>query len=338
MKYLITGAAGFIGAHFVNMLLAQNRDVEIIGVDSLTYAGDLSRIAGAIQHPKFIFIEADICNSTKMQELLKGVHTVFHFAAQSHVDRSLLDCAEFFNSNCYGTQVLLDSSLKMNVQKFVHVSTDEVYGSRPDGAFTESDRMNPTNPYSVSKASAEQLVLNTHRHDGLPILITRGANTYGTYQYPEKLIPFFVAQALNNQPLPLYGDGKQQRDWLHVSDHCQAIAFVAEKGIAGEIYNIPGSEHKTNIELTQTILKYLEKNESLIQYVQDRKGHDRRYAMSGEKLRQLGFIHTKTLALELGKTLQWYIDNFVWLETIRSKNQGDQSYFSKQYSNRIPSK
>lgn len=334
MKYLVTGAAGFIGSFFVKMVLSENPLIKVEAVDSLSYAGDLSRLDSVRNHPGFTFHEADICDSERMKKLLEGCDSVFHFAAQSHVDRSLQDCSEFFRSNCYGTQTLIDAAVKNAVRRFIHISTDEVYGSRPDGCFKESDRYNPTNPYSVSKAAAEQLAFNAYRHDGLPVLITRGANTYGPYQYPEKLIPYFVSEAMNGRKLPVYGDGLQQRDWLHVEDHCRAVLHIARCGQPGEVYNIPGNEHRANIDLTRSLLAFLGKDENLIQFVSDRKGHDRRYAMDGTKLSESGFKHCKIFSKEFRETVSWYADHLEWLSHIRKKGASDSDYFTKQYSER----
>ncbi len=340
MKLVVTGGAGFIGSRFVRLLLERESGVslKVLNVDKLSYSGDLGRVAQAASDPRYSFLQADLADPAAAQAAVEGADAIFHFAAESHVDRSLLDSRAFFESNAAGTQTLLAAAAKAGVKRFVHVSTDEVYGSRPTGAFRETDPMNPTNPYSVSKAAAEYLALNAFRHTGLPVVITRGSNTYGPWQYPEKVIPLFISNLSSAQTVPLYGDGAQERDWLHVDDHCEAVYHVYKSGSSGEIYNVSGGFHLSNLELTRRILKEFgfETDEARwVRRVGDRLGHDRRYAMDDAKLRASGWSPKRTFDTAFPETVRWYRSNGEWLEGIRKKSADYSEYIQRQYSGRL---
>ncbi len=331
MKLIVTGGAGFIGSRFVRLLLEREPAASVIVWDKLSYSGDLTRLGGLAEQygSRYRFEQIDIARRDLFAGKMAGADAVFHFAAESHVDRSLLDCRDFFESNAAGTQSLLTEAKAAGVKKFVHVSTDEVYGSRAEGAFRETDPLNPTNPYSVSKAAAEYLALNAFRHTGLPVVVTRGSNTYGPWQYPEKVIPLFILNALAGKPLPLYGDGSQERDWLHVDDHCDAVHFAWRKGAAGEVYNVSGGFHLTNLALTRRILKELGlegREGELIQRVADRLGHDRRYAMDDSKIRSLGWKPGRSFDSAFSETAAWYRSHLDWLDGIRRKSADYQNY------------
>jgi dTDP-glucose 4,6-dehydratase len=325
MKFVVTGGAGFIGSSFVRQLLAWEPSAHILVIDKLSYSGDTARLADSAKNPRYQFLHADIVDLPRMSEAhaaLAGAEAVFHFAAESHVDRSLQDSRVFFESNAAGTQALLGAAQAAGVKRFVHVSTDEVYGSRKEGASRETDALNPTNPYSVSKAAAEYLALNAFRHTGLPVVMTRGSNTYGPWQYPEKVIPLFVSNLIGGKPLPLYGDGSQQRDWLHVEDHCEAVYFAYRHGVPGQIYNASGGFHLTNLELTRRILKAfgLENDEARwIQRVTDRVGHDWRYSMDDSKLRGLGWKPRREFDPAFAEAVAWYRANTDWLDAVRRR-------------------
>lgn len=335
MNILITGGAGFIGSAFVRNIKKWQPQAKVKILDSLTYAGDRSRIENAITSQEIEFIQASITDENAVAKTLKNTDVVYHFAAETHVDRSLLNASAFFETNCHGTDTLIKCAIQAKVQKFVHVSTDEVYGACAQGKFNEAAPLQPTNPYSISKAASEWLVLNAYRQSGLPVIITRGSNTYGPYQYPEKIVPLFVSNLLNNQKIPLYGDGMQERDWIHADDHAQAIYFVSQKGKIGEIYNIPGNHALTNKALTQFLLRALKKDESYIHYVSDRLGHDRRYALDGAKINALGWQPQLTFESAMEETVRWYQDNQTWLTQIRDKQNAFKDYYRQQYSARL---
>lgn len=339
MRFVVTGGAGFIGARFVRLLLEREPACEVLNLDKLSYSGDESRVDGVrTKHAsRYRFEKVDLARPDLLRGKLQGADAVFHFAAESHVDRSLQDSRIFFEANAAGTQALLTEARAAGIQKFIHVSTDEVYGSRAQGAFRETDGLNPTNPYSVSKAAAEFLALNAFRQTRLPVVITRGSNTYGPWQYPEKVIPLFILNALSGQPLPMYGDGLQERDWLHVDDHCEAVYFAFKAGVPGEIYNVSGGFHLTNLELTRRILKELgleAREKELVRSVPDRLGHDRRYAMDDAKLRALGWKPRRTFEEAFAETVRWYRENTAWLEGIRRKNEDYKNYLRMQYAER----
>ncbi len=331
MKVLVTGGAGFIGSYLIKFWLERDPGLFVVNLDKLTYCGDLSRLAGLKARSRYRFVQGDICDARAVQNALSGCEAVVHLAAETHVDRSLLDAKAFFNTNLYGTYALLEAARKKRVRKFLYVSTDEVYGSREKGFFSEKDPLRPTSPYSVSKTAADMLVLSyasTHR---MHTLVTRGANTYGPYQYPEKVVPLFVSNALSGRKLPLYGDGLQVRNWLHVEDHCRGILRVFEKGKAGEAYNISSSAYLVNLDLARRILKILGKSKTLIQKVKDRVGHDRRYAIHSGKLRALGWKERFSFNDAFEKTVLWYRDHEDWWKAIKEKSADFKNYYKKAY-------
>ncbi|MFQ5870235.1 MAG: dTDP-glucose 4,6-dehydratase, partial [Candidatus Zixiibacteriota bacterium] len=321
MKLLVTGGAGFIGANFVRYILETYPDYKLINYDKLTYAGNLGNLAGLEGNRNYTFVRGDIADRKQVGEVMSaGVDVVLNFAAESHVDRSLEEAAVFIQTNVLGTQVLLEAALKHKIDRFVQISTDEVYGSLgPTGSFTEKTPLSPNSPYAATKAAADLMVRAYFESFGVQAIITRCSNNYGPYQFPEKLIPLFITNALEDIPLPVYGDGLYIRDWIHVIDHCRALDLVLHRGKPGEIYNIGGGDERTNLEITKLILKHLKKSESLITHVKDRPGHDRRYAIDCSKLkRELGFETSMTLEDGLKQTMDWYIQNCSWWEKVRS--------------------
>jgi dTDP-glucose 4,6-dehydratase len=339
MKILVTGAAGFIGSNFVFHMLKAHPDYDIVGLDALTYAGNLETLAGVIDDPHFKFVKADITDAPAIDKLFaeEKFDVVVNFAAESHVDRSIEDPGLFLRTNILGTQVLMDASLKYGVKRFHQVGTDEVYGDlpldRPELFFVETMPLTASSPYSASKASADLLAMAYHRTFGLPVTISRCSNNYGPYQFPEKLIPLMIANARADKALPVYGEGLNVRDWLYVEDHCRAIDLILENGRVGEVYNIGGHNEKTNIEVVKIILKQLGKPESLITYVTDRKGHDQRYAIDPTKIHdELGWLPETKFEDGIKKTIQWYLDNEDWWQNIVSGEY--QNYYEKMYGNR----
>ncbi|MEJ3718861.1 dTDP-glucose 4,6-dehydratase [Paenibacillus polymyxa] len=336
MKLFVTGGAGFIGSNFVLYMLKQHPDYEIVNIDALTYAGNLENLKSIENHPKHTFVKADITDAQVIDQLMQqGIDVVVNFAAESHVDRSILEPEVFVKTNVLGTQVLLDAAKKYNVAKFVQVSTDEVYGSLGEtGLFTEETPLQPNSPYSASKAGGDLLVRAYHETFGLPVNITRCSNNYGPYQFPEKLIPLMISRALSDQQLPVYGDGLNIRDWLYVEDHCSAIDLVIHQGKLGEVYNIGGNNERTNVHIVKTILKELGKPESLISYVQDRPGHDRRYGIDPTKImNELGWKPKHSFETGIKETIRWYLDNEEWWTRIQSGEY--QQYYAKQYDSRL---
>ncbi len=315
---LVTGGAGFIGSNFIHYMFKKYPDVKIINLDLLTYAGNPENLKDVAGKPNYTFVKGDIADSRVVNETVAGVDCIVNFAAESHVDRSIEDPSVFIRTNVMGTQVLLDAAKKHGAERYLQISTDEVYGSLgPAGYFTEGTPLAPNSPYSASKAGADLLVLAYYHTYGLPVLITRCSNNYGPYQFPEKLIPFFIKRLLNNQTVPVYGDGLNVRDWLHVEDHCSAIDLVLQKGRIGEVYNIGGNNEKTNIEITRLILAELNRPESLIEYVKDRLGHDRRYAIGSSKIkRELGWSPQITFEEGIKQTIAWYLVNRQWWEKL----------------------
>ncbi|MGV2927986.1 dTDP-glucose 4,6-dehydratase [Macrococcus capreoli] len=320
-KVLVTGGAGFIGGNFVHYMLDKYEDYKIYNLDKLTYAGELTKHKDVENDERYNFVHADIADSKTIFDLFdeEKFDYVVHFAAESHVDRSIEDPSIFIKTNVLGTQVLLDAALKNNVTKFVHVSTDEVYGELPfdkSTFFTEQTPLNPNSPYSASKASSDLLVRAYHETYNMPINITRCSNNYGPYHFPEKLIPLTIKRANNDEKIPVYGNGLNVRDWLHVSDHCSAIDLVLHEGTIGEVYNVGGHNERTNIEVVKTILFALNKSEDLIEFVEDRKGHDKRYAIDPSKLENLGWKPKYNFDNGITQTIQWYKDNVDWIESI----------------------
>ncbi|WP_034814456.1 dTDP-glucose 4,6-dehydratase [Exiguobacterium alkaliphilum] len=334
-KVLVTGGAGFIGGNFVQHMVSKYPEYQIFNLDLLTYAGDLVKHKEIENADNYTFVKIDIADREAVMSLFKAekFDYVVHFAAESHVDRSITHPEIFVKTNVMGTQVLLDAAKANGIKKFVHVSTDEVYGELdfdPTTFFTEETPLQPNSPYSASKASSDFLVRAYHETFGLPVNITRCSNNYGPYHFPEKLIPLTISRVLNEQKVPVYGDGKNIRDWLHVKDHCLAIDLVMHEGINGEVYNVGGHNEKTNLEVVQTIIKELGKSEELIEFVTDRLGHDKRYAIDPTKLQALGWKPTYNFDTGIAQTIQWYLDNKEWWEQIL--NGEYRNYFSDQYS------
>jgi dTDP-glucose 4,6-dehydratase len=324
VQVLVTGGAGFIGSHYVRSLLGgaypAYADAEVVVLDLLTYAGTMSNLAGFEQSPQLRFSHGDIRDPKVVAEVMAGTDVVVHFAAESHVDRSIAGAAGFVSTNVVGTQVLLQAALEADVSRFVHVSTDEVYGSIPHGSWPETHPLEPNSPYSASKAGSDLLARSYHRTHGLPVCITRCSNNYGPHQFPEKVIPLFVTNLLDGAKVPLYGDGLNVRDWLHVDDHCRGIQLVAEKGRDGEIYNIGGGTELTNRELTDQLLAAVGADESMIQPVADRKGHDRRYSVDWSKIAdELGYAPRVGFDRGLADTVAWYRDHRSWWEPLKSR-------------------
>jgi len=339
MKLLITGGAGFIGSNFIFYLRRTKPDWDLICVDKLTYAGNLGTLAPVMNDPHFTFIKADIADRAAIYGIFEQYKpdAVVNFAAESHVDRSIENPAIFLETNVMGTQVLLDACRKFGTARYHQVSTDEVYGDlpldRPDLFFTEQTPIKTSSPYSASKASADLLCNAYHRTYGMPITISRCSNNYGPYQFPEKLIPLMIANCLADKPLPVYGDGLNIRDWLYVDDHCAAITLILEKGRIGEVYNIGGHNEVANIDIVRYILRALDKPESLITYVRDRKGHDRRYGIDPAFIHaELGWLPETRFADGIEKTIRWYLDNKSWWEEI--VNGEYQNYYERMYGNR----
>lgn len=327
MKILVTGGAGFIGSNFIRHILTTHPEYVVINFDALTYAGNLENLQdvasteGTGSHPRYQFIKGDIGDAEQTNRVIAdGVDAIINFAAESHVDRSIDNAGVFIRTNVLGTQVLLDAALRHRVERFIQISTDEVYGSLgPEGKFVETTPLAPNSPYSASKAGADLLVRSYFETFGLPTIITRCSNNYGPYQFPEKLIPLFITNALADLPLPLYGDGLNVRDWIHVADHCAAIDLVLHKGRPGEIYNIGGNCEKTNREITYMILNELGKSETLIKHVKDRPGHDRRYAIDCTKLsRELGWTPKYDFQRGMKETIAWYLNNQEWWSRVKS--------------------
>ena len=339
MKILVTGGAGFIGSNFVYYMLKTHPDYDIVCLDALTYAGNLQTLENAFKNPKFKFVKGDITDRDSVFSLFEKekFDIVVNFAAESHVDRSIVDPSIFLKTNILGTQVLMDASRKFDVKRYHQVSTDEVYGDlpldRPDLFFTEETPIHTSSPYSASKASADLLVLAYHRTFGLPITISRCSNNYGPYHFPEKLIPLVIANTLGDKPIPVYGKGENVRDWLYVEDHCSAIDLIIHNGKIGEIYNIGGHNEMKNIDVVRLIIEYLGKSENLITYVTDRAGHDMRYAIDPTKIHgELGWLPQTKFSDGIKKTIDWYLENRDWWENI--VNGEYQQYYEKMYSNR----
>ena len=328
MKIVVTGGAGFIGSNFIYYMLDKYKDYKIICIDKLTYAGNLSTLSEAMKNQNFKFIKADICDIEKIDTVFKQEepNIVVNFAAESHVDRSISNPEVFLETNIMGTSVLLECCKKYNVKRYHQISTDEVYGDlpldRPDLSFTEKSPLRPSSPYSVSKTSADLLVLSYFRTYKLPVTISRCSNNYGPYHFPEKLIPLIIIKALKNEKLPIYGDGKNVRDWIYVKDHCTAIDLILHKGKIGEVYNVGGNSEKNNLEVVKTILNILGKSEKLIEFVPDRLGHDRRYAINNHKIEsELGFKRDVTFEQGIEKTINWFLHNEKWWKECLCKEQ-----------------
>ncbi len=338
MKILVTGGAGFIGSNFVRHMLSRRPGAQIVNLDALTYAGNMENLAGLEKDRRYEFAKGDIASEKDIREVFRRrrFDAIVNFAAESHVDRSLHTGVDsFIRTNIQGVQTLLDAARKYGVKRFLQVSTDEVYGSLgPKGRFAESSPIQPNNPYAATKASADFMVRAAHKSHGLDAVITRCSNNFGPYQFPEKLIPLMIANALEDKPLPVYGDGLHVRDWIYVLDHCSAIETVLRKAKPGSIYNIGGSHDVPNIQIVKLILKILRKPESLIKHIEDRPGHDRRYAMdSGRIRRELGWRPAHSFEQALRETVRWYVENRAWWERIRSGEY--RQYYRKMYGKRL---
>jgi dTDP-glucose 4,6-dehydratase len=337
MKILVTGGAGFIGSNFIRYVLSLNKGFSIVNFDKLTYAGNLANLKSVATDSNYCFVRGDICEAAAVEEAIRGCNAVVHFAAESHVDRSIYEPAPFIQTNVTGTFVLLEAARKARIERFVQVSTDEVYGDLAPGTFADEDSpVRPSSPYSASKASADLLVRSYVRTYELPGLITRSSNNYGPYQFPEKFLPLVITNASEDKPLPIYGDGRQERDWLHVDDNCRGILAVLEHGRIGETYNIGGLDIKENLTIARKLLELIGKPESLITYVKDRQGHDRRYALRCNKMeKNLGWKPIVTLEEGLRQTIDWYKKNVEWVIGVRDGEY--RSYYEKYYENRDPS-
>ncbi len=317
-KLLVTGGAGFIGSNFIRYMLNKHDDIQIINLDKLTYAGNLDNLKDIESDDRYSFVKGDICDASVVDPLVKDVNIIVNFAAESHVDRSIGKPDDFIQTDVFGTFVLLEAARKYGIDRFVQISTDEVYGSIEDGLFKETDPLMPSSPYSASKAGADRLVFSYYVTYKLSVVIPRSSNNFGPYQFPEKLIPLFVTNTMDDLQLPIYGDGKNVRDWLYVMDNCSAIESILESGKDGEVYNVGAGNEKENIYITDYILKTLNKPDSLKTYVEDRKGHDRRYALDISKVKQLGWSPEHDFESALEETIQWYQENRWWWEKLKS--------------------
>jgi dTDP-glucose 4,6-dehydratase len=339
MRYLVTGGAGFIGSNFIRYIFKKyGNDAQVVNLDKLTYAGIRENLAEFEGKKNYRFQQGDIARPDDVAEAYKGVDgggidVVVNFAAETHVDRSLMEAGTFIETDVHGVLVLLEEARKHapKLKRFIQISTDEVYGSIETGSFRESDPLNPRNPYSASKAGGDRMAYAYAQTYGLPVIVTRASNNFGPWQYPEKLIPLFVTNALDDLPLPLYGDGKNVRDWLFVEDHCAAIDFLIERGTNSETYNVGGGNERENREITHRILEILGKPKSLIKPVADRQGHDRRYSLSSEKLEKLGFRCDTEFDKALEATVRWYVDNQPWWRAIKERSAEFKAYYAKQY-------
>jgi dTDP-glucose 4,6-dehydratase len=335
MRYLVTGGAGFIGSNFIRFLFGKyGEDAQVVNLDKLTYAGIRENLAEFEGKKNYRFIHGDITNPRDVAEAYgSGVDVVVNFAAETHVDRSLMEAGSFIETDVHGVLVLLEEARKHapNLKRFIQISTDEVYGSIDRGSFSETDPLHPRNPYSASKAGGDRMAYAYAQTYGLPVIITRASNNFGPWQYPEKLIPLFVTNAIDDLPLPLYGDGKNIRDWLFVEDHCAAIDFLIERGESSEVYNVGGGNERENREITRKILEILNKPQSLIKPVADRQGHDRRYSLDTKKLERHGFKCDANFDAALERTVEWYVKNQPWWRAIKERSAEFREYYAKQY-------
>jgi len=330
VRLVVTGGAGFIGSNFVRFMLRRYDDLEVVNLDKLTYAGNLENLRDIDDDARYTFVKGDICDAAVVRGALRGADAVVNFAAETHVDRSISGPQDFISTDVLGTHTLLEAVRELEIARYVQISTDEVYGSTETGSFTEESDLAPSSPYSASKAGADLLVLAYHRTFGTPVLITRSSNNYGPWQYPEKIIPLFITNAIDEQALPVYGDGLNVRDWLYVDDNCAGIDAVLRKGALGEVYNIGGGNEVKNLALTRQILKLLGKSPELIRFVSDRPGHDRRYAIDSVKLQTLGWRPATPFATGLERTVSWYRDNPGWWRKIKSGEWRE--YYEQQYA------
>ena len=329
MKLLITGGAGFIGSNFIRHIINKYPDYHITNLDKLTYAGNLDNLKDINGHPNYTFIRGDICDAKAVADAASGVDVIINFAAETHVDRSILEPGSFIQTDVYGTYVLLEAVKAYGIRRYIQISTDEVYGSIEGGSFTEESPLMPSSPYSASKAGSDMLVHSYWKTYHLPAIITRSSNNFGLYQYPEKLIPLFITNALDDKQLPLYGDGLNVRDWIYVMDNCEAIDVVLHKGQEGEVYNIGGGNERTNVEITGIILRETGKPKDLIKHVKDRLGHDRRYSIDSSKLRTLGFENKYSFEEAMIDTVRWYRENEWWWRKVKSEDF--KKFYKKAY-------
>lgn len=329
MRLVVTGGAGFIGSNFVRFMLRRYDDLEVVNLDKLTYAGNLENLRDVEDDARYTFVKGDICDAAVVRAALQGADAVVNFAAETHVDRSISGPQDFISTDVLGTHTLLEAVRELAIARYVQISTDEVYGSTETGSFTEESDLAPSSPYSASKAGADLLVLAYHRTYGAPVLITRSSNNYGPWQYPEKIIPLFITNAIDDQALPVYGDGLNVRDWLYVDDNCAGIDAVLRKGVEGEVYNIGGGNEVRNLALTREILELLGKSPALIRFVADRPGHDRRYSIECGKLQALGWRPATPFETGLERTVSWYRDNPLWWRKIKSGEWRE--YYEQQY-------
>jgi dTDP-glucose 4,6-dehydratase len=339
VKLLVTGGSGFIGSNFIRHVLdSRGASVSVVNLDKLTYAANPANLADVEDRPNYRFVKGDIVDPDAVRDAMEGCDAVVNFAAETHVDRSLLGDASFIETDVRGVFVLLEEARRRGgISRFIQISTDEVYGSIAEGSFTEESALNPRNPYAASKAGGDRLAYSYWASYGLPVVITRASNNYGPYQYPEKLIPLFVTNAIDDEPLPLYGDGRNVRDWLFVRDHAAAIDFLLEAGEPGETYNVAGGNEAENIEITRRVLAILGKPESLIRFVDDRPGHDRRYSLDAEKLARLGFRSTTPFEEGLAETVRWYRDREDWWRPVKEKDSAYREFYRGQYGDRLAS-
>ena len=332
VEVLVTGGAGFIGSNFVRHALGEHRDWRVTTLDRLTYAGRLENLRQVMDDPRHAFVKGDVADPAVAAPLVQAADIVVHFAAETHVDRSILSAGEFITTDVFGTFVLLEAARRApRLRRFVQISTDEVYGSVAEGSSRETDELRPRNPYSASKAGADRLAYSYWATHNVPVIITRASNNYGPYHFPEKVIPLFITNAIDDLPVPLYGDGLNERDWLHVSDHCRAIDVVIDAGVPGEVYNVGGGNQVRNIDLTKRILAFAGKPETLIQPVPDRPGHDRRYALDTSKLRSLGWRPAVPFDQGLAGTVRWYRENEWWWRPIKEEDAEFRAYYRTQY-------
>ena len=330
MRLLVTGGAGFIGSTFIKQILNKNEVTKVVNLDKLTYAGNLSTLEPIAKNPKYQFVKGDIADAECVDGIMKGgIDVVVNFAAETHVDRSIKGALDFIHTDMEGVYILLEASRKYGIQKFIQISTDEVYGSIAEGAANETYPLMPANPYSASKAGGDRLAYSFYKTYGLPVVVTRASNNYGPYQYPEKLIPLFITNGLEGKKLPMYGDGLYRRNWIHAEDHCDGVWFLIQKGKAGETYNIGGEMELPNMELTEIILKELGLDKSVIEYVKDRPGHDRRYALDSAKLKSLGWKCKIPFEKGIKETLDWYRQNENWWKPIKSGEY--KRYYEEHY-------
>lgn len=334
-KVLVTGAAGFIGSCFARRLFREREDVSIVVLDKLTYAGNLANLEPLAGSPRYRFVKGDIADPEAVRDAMGGCDTVLNFAAETHVDRSLQGAAHFLDTDIKGVFVLLEEARRIGVEKFIQISTDEVYGQILEGEFKETDPLNPRNPYSAAKCGGDRLAYSYWASYCVPVIVTRASNNYGPYHYPEKVIPLFITNAIDDLPLPLYGDGKNVRDWLHVEDHAAGLIFLLEHGKAGETYNIGGGNEVMNVDLTRRILELLGKPETLIRPVADRPGHDRRYALNTDKLKALGWAPTVAFDKGLEDTVKWFVEHESWWRPIKERDPEFKAWYAKNYAERL---